>query len=224
MLAESWRRWVPRDRYGWLLTLGVVALGHAAQANDIDLPEISLVESATVAEIPSPALGEVREFVGPIATINCSRWEIVESDVEDALVSQCEHYKMYFKRSEQFNLYKITAAKDALMFEFTPAYPGIQFPLAVGKHWRKSYVGHSVLEDVTWDGDVTCEVADFAQVAVAAGVFKAFRIECRDHWKVGGAESSVTSTTWYAPEIEGVVKSVNYEDARWNTELKAYSR
>ena len=126
--------------------------------------------------------------------------------------------------SEQFNLYKITAAKDALTLEFTPAYPGIQFPLAVGKRWRKSYVGHSVLEDVTWDGDVTCEVADFAQVAVAAGVFKAFRIECRDHWKVGGAESSVTSTTWYAPEIEGVVKSVNYEDARWNTELKAYSR
>ncbi len=71
---------------------------------------------------------------------------------------------------------------------------------------------------------MSCEVADFAKVNVAAGDFDAFRIECKDRWKVADAESSVTSTTWYAPELGAVVKSVNYEDPRWNTELKRVAR
>lgn len=210
-------------RVGWLVMM-VTGAGVQANEFDLDLPEVSLVEAATVAEMPSPAVGEVREFVGSVASIDCRRWEIIESDEEDALVSQCEHYKIYFKRSEHLNMQKITAAKGEVAIEFKPAYPGIEFPLEVGNHWRKPYVGHSAIEGVTWDGDVSCDVADFAEVKVAAGDFKAFRIECRDHWKIGDAESSVTSTTWYAPEIASVVKSLNYEDPRMNTELKAYSR
>lgn len=222
-MSAGSRRRAPGGRYASIL-MGIAIWGGAVQATDLDLPEVSLVEAATVAEMPAPAVGEVREFVGPVASIDCSRWEVVESNVPDALVSQCEHYKIYFKRSEHLNLHKITAANDELAVEFTPAYPGIEFPLAVGNQWRRRYHGHSVIEDVRWQGDVTCDVADFAQVDVAAGTFKAFRIECRDRWQVGDAESSVTSTTWYAPEVAGVVKSVNYEDSRWNTELKAYSR
>ncbi len=223
-MGNNLRCWgAQRVRFGGALWLGMSLLFGAARAGDLDLPEVSLVEASTVAEMPSPEIGEVREFVGSVATIDCSRWEIIESDVEDSLVSQCGDYKFYFKRSENLNMHKVTGANGVVAVEFTPAYPGIQFPLAVGKHWRKPYKGHSAIEDISWEGDVDCEVAEYAQVEVAAGVYKAFRIECRDHWKVGDAESSVTSTTWYAPDAGGVVKTLNYEDSRWNTELKAFS-
>jgi len=205
------------------ILLGSVA-GSFAAAGDLDLPEVSLIDLSTVAELPEPAVGEVREYMNAVASINCTRWEVIESTDPDLLVSACEHYRIYFKRSENLNLQKVTAANDEVALEFTPAYPGIQFPLEVGKHWRKQYVGHSNIEGITWDGDVECDVADFSEVVVTAGKFKAFRIECRDRWKVGENGSSVTTTTWYAPEIAGIVKSLNYEDPRWNTELKAYSR
>ncbi|MGD9602610.1 MAG: hypothetical protein AB7O21_10780 [Gammaproteobacteria bacterium] len=192
-------------------------------AQELDLPDVSLVDAATVAEMPDPMVGEVREFVGPVATIPCSRWEIVTADAEE-IVSACEHYRIHFKRSEQLNMYKVVAAKGEIALQFEPAYPAIQFPLKVGAHWREKYTGHSAIEGLSWDGDVECDVADFAEVKVAAGAFKAFRIECRDRWRVGENGSSVTSTTWYAPDIAAVVKTLNYEDPRWNTELAAYSR
>lgn len=205
----------------------VVALGccsTVALAGDLDLPDISLVAAATEAEMPQPKPGEVHEFVGSVATIPCSRWEVLPSPDPDTVLSACGEYRMYFLRSEQLNLHRVTMAEGKEAVRFEPAYPALQFPLAVGKHWRKAYQGQSALEDISWQGDVSCEVADFARVVVAAGDFEAFRIECRDRWKVADVESSVTSTTWYAPAAGAVVKSVNYEDSRWNTELKSLSR
>jgi len=208
----------------WLGVAGALLMAQRAMSGvGVDLPAVSLFDSATVAEQPTPALGEVREFVGPVATINCSHWEIVESEDADALVSQCEHYRIYFKRSANLNIFKVTAANE-IAVEFKPYYPGIKFPLQVGKRWRQRYEGYSAIEQVSWSGDVECEVADYADVTIAAGTFRSFRLECKDRWKVGDAESSVNSTAWYSPEVQGVVKSITYEDPRWNTELKAYSR
>lgn len=218
--------WLQRGTCPHLISpvLLLIAFGDPVTAGDLDLPDVSLFEQSTVAEMPDPALGEVREFVGPVASINCSRWEVIESEDPDALVSACDHYRVYLKRSEGLNLHKVTAAKGEVALEFTPAHPGIQFPLEVGKHWRKQYVGHSNIEGITWNGDIECDIPDFAEVTVAAGTFKAFRIECKDRWKVGENGSYVTTTTWYAPDVPGVIKSINYEDGRWNTELKSFSR
>lgn len=212
-------------RFAALLGILSAAGGATTQAEDfaLDLPEVSLVDAATVSGMPDPAVGEVREFVGAVASIKCSRWEIVPSDDPDVLISQCEHYRIHFRRSENLNMFRITAGDEPAV-TFEPAYPAVEFPLEVGRRWRKKYTGDSMIEGIQWRGDVSCEVADFADVDVAAGRFKAYRIECRDRWKVADVESSVTSTTWYAPEVEGVVKTRNYEDSRWDTELKAYSR
>jgi hypothetical protein len=168
-------------------------------------------------------VGEVREFVSQVATLNCTRWEIVESDLEGYLVSQCGEYKIYLKEDASYNMHKITA-KGELAVEFKPFYPVIEFPLQVGKKWQAAYVGNSIVEGAMWDGNVKCEVADYTDVEVAAGVFKAYRIECQDRWKAAGMESSINSTTWYAPDGTGVVKSITYEDPRWNTELKSFTR
>ena len=196
----------------------------AALANDLDLPDISLVAAATEASAPSPKVGDVHEFVGAVATIPCSRWEVVPSDDPAVVVSACEKYRMYFKADDHMNLHHVVMPDGSEAVRFEPAYPALEFPLAVGRQWQREYKGHSTIEDIAWDGDVSCEVADFAPVEVTAGRFDAFRIECKDRWKVADAASSVTSTTWYSPEVGGVVKSVNYEDSRWNTELKAWSR
>jgi hypothetical protein len=196
----------------------------ATLANDLDLPDISLVAAATEASAPSPKVGDVHEFVGAVATIPCSRWEVVPSDDPAVVVSACEKYRMYFKADDHMNLHHVVMPDGSEAVRFEPAYPALEFPLAVGRQWQREYKGHSTIEDIAWDGDVSCEVADFAPVEVTAGRFDAFRIECKDRWKVADAASSVTSTTWYSPEVGGVVKSVNYEDSRWNTELKAWSR
>lgn len=206
---------------GGLLLAGVALSSHAG---DLDLPDISLVGSATEAPAPIPQVGDVHEFVGPVATIPCSRWEVVDSEDPAYLVSACEQYRMFFKVDDHHNLHHVLMPDGREAVRFEPAYPALEFPLAVGRQWRRAYQGHSTLEDIAWAGDVSCEVADFAPVEVAAGRFDAFRIECKDRWKVADAASSVTSTTWYAPEVGGVVKTINYEDSRWNTELKAWSR
>ena len=208
----------------WLASLTFALFGGTAIAGDLDLPDISLVAASTEAAAPSPAVGDVHEFVGAVATIPCSRWEVVASDDPAFIVSACDQYRMYFSAADHFNLHHVVMADGSEAVRFDPAYPAIEFPLAVGRQWRKAYKGHSTIEDIAWDGDVSCEVADFAPVEVAAGRFDAFRIECKDRWKVADAASSVTSTTWYSPEVGGVVKSINYEDSRWNTELKAWSR
>ncbi len=206
--------------FGWLGTTSLSGAG--AATNELDLPEVSLVDEGTVAEVPTPPVGATRDFVGPVAGVNCSHWEVVASPDKDTLLSACGEYKIHLKRSENLNMQKLTAAGDKTVMEFEPAYPVVAFPLEVGKHWHRQYTGHAAVADATWSGDMTCDVADFGEIKVAAGAFKAFRIECIDAWKMGPATTHYTLTTWYAPSIKSVVKSLNYEDPHMSTELKAY--
>jgi hypothetical protein len=193
-------------------------------AQDVALPDVSLAELSTAVELPMPKLGETREFIGAVASVNCDHWEVVNLDLNGHMVSQCGQNKIYFKKDDSLNLHKVTAANDKTTLVFEPSYPGVEFPLQVGKKWRRQYTGYAAVEGLRWDGDIACEVADYTDVVVAAGTFKAYRIECHDDWAVGTMESSVNSTTWYAPDVPGIVKTINYEDPRWNSELKAYSR
>ena len=205
-----------------LIFLTMCLATSVASAQVVELPDISLADESTIAEQPIPKLGTVQEFVGPVATLHCSRWEVVAINQNGYLVSQCEQFKMFLKVDQSLNLHKVTAGKDdALIFE--PGYPTIEFPLRVGKRWRKQYQAYSAIEGLRWEGDVKCEVADYGNIEVAAGKFKAFRIECHDNWKVGQAASSINTTHWYAPAAQGIVKTLSYEDPRWNAELKSYS-
>ena len=35
-------------------------------------------------------------------------------------------------------------------------------------------------------------------------------------------ETGANTTVWYAPQVPGVVKSINRVDSRWDSELKDY--
>ena len=77
-------------------------------------------------------------------------------------------------------------------------------------------------EGLRWDGETTCRVVEFAPVTVKAGTMNAFRIECYDHRRAGMLETGANSTVWYAPSVPGVVKTINHEDPRWDSELADY--
>jgi hypothetical protein len=133
--------WVMRQQFRKCLTVWLafnallVPLRSGAQA--VDLPDISLAEESTIADQPTPKIGTKQEFVGPIATLHCSKWEVTAVHQEGFLVSQCENFKMFLKEDQSLNLHKVVAGKEtALVFE--PAYPVIEFPLQVGKHppWK----------------------------------------------------------------------------------------
>ena len=214
---------VRRRAAAWAVTAAGIMLAIGSPAAEVTLPDVSLADASVIAEAPTPHLGEVREFIGRIATVDCQRWEVINLDHKGDLVSQCANYKVYMTRAESYNLHEVTGAQDKPAVVFEPAYPVVQFPLSIGKRWRKEYTGYFAIEGLRWDGDVKCEVADFEDTTVAAGTYKAFRIECHDNWKVGPAASSVDSTAWYAPAVGGVIKAINYEDSHWNFELKSVS-
>ena len=70
-----------------------------AGAQAVELPDISLAEESTIAEQPIPKVGTVQEFVGPVATLHCSHWEVVATNQNGYLVSQCEQFKMFLNSS-----------------------------------------------------------------------------------------------------------------------------
>lgn len=193
-----------------------------AQASEIDLPDVSPAATATVAAQPVPVPGSYQVFVGRVGSVDCQRWTVGATSADGELQSTCGGYTSHLSVDGHYNLHKITDATGAPLVVFEPWYPVVQFPLAVGQRWEQPYAGYLAQESLRWDGRIKCEVADFGAVEVAAGSLEAFRIECYDKQKVGMMETGATLTVWYAPAVPGVVKTLHYEDARWNSELADY--
>jgi hypothetical protein len=71
------------------------------------------------------------------------------------------------------------------------------------------------------EGDKRCEVKSVERLRVAGVLTDAFRIECREDWKVNFfIQGKAHSTSWYAPGI-GLVKGV-HSDNRWDYVLTNY--
>lgn len=204
-----------------LVAVIVGAGAGGAGAGGIALPDVSLSGSAPLADKPTPELGEIREFTGPVGTVDCRRWEITDTNAGGYLVSRCGDYLSYLSAEHDYNIVKITDKDGNPRILFEPFYPGISFPLEVGRRWQGAYTGYTASDGMRWDGHVTCEVQDYEELTVAAGTFQTYRIECRDEWTAGTMASSGNTTSWYAPEVKGIVKTIGHEDSRWNSELKA---
>jgi hypothetical protein len=59
---------------------------------------------------------------------------------------------------------------------------------------------------------------------VPAGDFEAYRIDCVDSWKLGGATGQAHSSAWYAPKAATVIKYIQTEDPKWNYEVTSITR
>jgi hypothetical protein len=192
------------------------------QARDIDLPDVSLAAETTTAEVPVPKVGNFQTFVGRVGTVDCQRWEVTAADANGFLVSSCGKYTSYLSLAGSYNLNRMEGPDGQPLVVFEPYFPAVEFPLAVRKVWKSRYEGYLATEGLRWEGEVTCRVIEFAPVTVKAGTFDAFRIECYDHRRAAMLETGANSTMWYAPSVPAVVKTVNHEDPRWDSELADY--
>ncbi len=202
-----------------LLAICALALTVSAQESGIALPDVSPGAAATVAAQPVPQAGSYLVFDGRVGSVDCQRWTVGTVSVDGELLSTCGPFTSHLSVDGHFNLHKITAAGNAPVVVFEPWYPVVTFPLAVGKRWESAYTGYLAVEGLRWEGRIQCEVADFGRIDIAAGPIDAFRIECYDKQKIGLMETGATLTLWYAPAVPAIVKTIHYEDARWNSEL-----
>lgn len=186
------------------------------------LPIPALAGDDAGAPRPSFTVGHMVEFTDKFVTVDCQRWEVKELDRDGYRVSQCGENLAYFDNGTG-RLVKIVTEDGDKLAQFKPALPTIDFPLAVGKTWSGSYDGYTNDNGAMWSGDTDCKVEAKEPVKVAAGELEAYRIACSDNWEAPPFSGVSDSVSWYAPEVGAVVKTVNKQDSRWNSELKAYS-
>ena len=172
--------------------------------------------------MPVPRVGAWQTFKGPVGTVNCDRWEVTAVNEEGYLRTACGEYRTKLAVAGSFNLHEITGPGGQSVVRFDPWFPLVQFPIAVGSEWTSTYRGHMTVLDLAWDGTMTCRVTALESVTVIAGTFEAYRIECYDKRRAPMVETGSTLTTWYAPSVPGLVKTVNHEDPVQNNELAQF--
>lgn len=92
----------------------------------------------------------------------------------------------------------VLAADGKQLLSWRPEW-GFDFPLFVSKQWQRSYqyTVHTSNRTITYD--VNCKVESYEDVAVRAGVFRAFKIVCSN--TIGTEEAF-----WFSPELGLSVK------------------
>ena len=170
-----------------------------------------------IEKFPDVKSGDRFSYVNGVFLIRCNRWEVKDANKNGEIVSKCGDNTLYVT-ADSGNPVMAVNEKGETVAKFTPFYPELSFPLFVGKKWSGKYKAHQGRTD--WSGDMTCESTAFEEVRVAAGKFNAFRIECANKWDSGilFINGTKKSTSWYAPEINLIIRSVN-EDSKWSYEV-----
>jgi hypothetical protein len=152
----------------------------------------------------------------PANPFRCSRWEF--QGIKDGLhVVSCGNYVAYH-RDEDYNWVRTTDRSGKVLAESSPYWPERSYPLWVGKEWKVRANGFRVPND-RWTSDVRAKVTALEDVVIAAGTFRAFRIELQDHWRASGGGSGVyRATYWYAQDAQLLVKGAG-SDPKWDFEL-----
>jgi hypothetical protein len=179
--------------------------------------------AAPPAEKPSVHVGDVVEYDARYVSVPCKRWEVKDTDKAGSVIMQCDDKLAYFSVATG-NLTKIASLDGEAVVEFKPFSPSISFPLEVGKKWQGKYTGYTADNGYRWAGDSSCEVKSAETVKVPAGDFEAYRIDCVDSWKLGGATGQAHSSAWYAPKAATVIKYIQTEDPKWNYEVTSITR
>jgi hypothetical protein len=79
----------------------------------------------------------------------------------------------------------------------------LDFPLTVGKQWKRNYSVAPVGSNRPLPRTVTYEVKGIEQVTTPAGTFRAFKVESDDRYS--GRDFWITNY-WYSPETKSIVK------------------
>ena len=79
----------------------------------------------------------------------------------------------------------------------------LNFPLTVGKQWKRDYKASYIGSSLQIARTVTYEVKGIEQVTTAAGTFRAFKLESDDR---SGPRDFWVTNYWYSPETKSIVK------------------
>lgn len=166
----------------------------------------------------APKVGDVIEYDERFLTVACKRWEVTAVDKDGSSTAECDGNIAYVGGGDA-GLQKIVSKSGATLVEFKPRSFGLSFPLEVGKTWQGKYTGFSAAVGISWDGDASCEVKPVESVTVPAGQFDAYRIDCVTAWTAMGLDGRAHTSTWYAPKVGAVVKTVDAESPQWDSQV-----
>jgi hypothetical protein len=95
-------------------------------------------------------------------------------------------------------------------FNYDPAYPAFDFPLAPGKRWRARLVATDPVTGRRFPVTVDGVVLGWERIRVPAGEFDALRIKrvvYFDYWEHGWrGRSEILEVEWYAPAVKQAVR------------------
>jgi len=163
-------------------------------------------------------VGNVVEYDARLATVPCKRWEVTAADQDGSTTLECDGNIAYISVADG-NLTKIVSKRGDTLVEFKPQSFGLSFPLETGKKWKGKYTGYAASTGASWDADSSCEVMAPEIVTVPAGQFDAYRIDCLINWTSAPFDGHSHSSTWYAPKVGTIVKSVSAENPEWDFEV-----
>lgn len=180
-------------------------------------PALAQAQAPRVETYPAAKQGVHFSYVNGVFLLKCNQWEVKGANLEGQIVNKCGANTMYVT-ADAGNPIRAVNDKGQTVAKFMPYYPGLSFPLYVGKKWSGKYNAEQGSKE--WYGELSCESKAFEKIQVAAGKFDAFRIECVNKWDTGiiFINGTKKATTWYAPSINIIVKSVN-DDSEWDYEL-----
>ena len=173
------------------------------------------------ANAPEPKVGNIHQYAGRVASINCSVWETVDTNKDGYVVDKCNDYLMY-RNKDNLNTFKITDKSGSEVVKFQSEFPGLMFPLEVGKKWDGNYSGYTADNNAKWQSRIKCETKAIEKLKVGSESLEAFRIDCEDQWSSGVYTGISHSSRWYSPAANEVIKVTGKEDTRWNQELVNY--
>jgi TPR repeat protein len=114
-------------------------------------------------------------------------------------------YESYWRRSD-IAFYMDRQSGREFELRFTPPQSAYTWPLLVGRSWEQTYTVERATGRPT-EATMSCTVLEQEKIAVTAGVFDTFRIECRNKSTKG-----VMFRRWYSPAAKNYVKEESVFD------------
>lgn len=191
---------------GLACAAGLGAVAPQAQAQDFALPAVKV--------------GGVVEY-DKFVTVPCRKWTVTEVNKAGMNLMTCGEFTA-FSDAATGGLVRVVNKSGDKIVQFRPHAMGLKYPLAAGKTWTGQYEGYTDDDGANWQATVTCRAAAaLEKVKVAAGEYDALKIDCEDAWQAGVFKGVSKSSSWWAPALGLVVKTVNPEAAKWNMELQS---
>ncbi|HXF67522.1 MAG TPA: hypothetical protein VNK67_12605 [Burkholderiales bacterium] len=101
-------------------------------------------------------------------------------------------------------------ATNLQSFEYSPAYPAFDFPLAAGKRWSAQVIATDPADGRRFPVSIHAQVLGWERVKVPAGEFDALKVKRQvffDYWVLGvRGRSEIVEYDWYAPAVKQVVR------------------